>query len=84
MQFGEKYGDIVRVVDINGWSMEVLVVAHVKNTKDIEQKLYDYFSRTWFDLIDLKVDVLQKESWGVQNKILEEMISQHIKRLKLN
>ncbi len=33
--FGEKYGKVVRVVDIEGWSTEFCGGTHVKNTAQI-------------------------------------------------
>lgn len=83
MQFGEKYGDIVRVVDINGWSMEFCGGTHVKNTKDIEHFMItsvESIGSGTYRFEGISGDVLSQAKKVVQNIL--EMISQHIDKIK--
>lgn len=70
--FGEKYGDIVRVVNMGNYSIELCGGTHVKNTKDIKK-----YAITSFESIGS--GIFRIEGVGGQN--IEEAMRDYMKNL---
>src|SRR5690554_6315333 len=82
MQFGEKYGDIVRVVDIDSWSMEFCGGTHVSNTQTIERFMItavESIGSGTYRFEAITGDIMPKIEVIVSN--LKEMIDQHIQKI---
>ncbi|WP_025724603.1 alanine--tRNA ligase [Acholeplasma granularum] len=83
MLFGEKYGDIVRVVDIDSWSLEFCGGTHVKNTE-----LINNFMVTSVESIGSGIFRFECIAGDIINQVdnllinLNEMIDQHINKIK--
>ncbi|MFA7417562.1 MAG: alanine--tRNA ligase, partial [Acholeplasma sp.] len=82
MQFGEKYGDTVRVVDIASWSMEFCGGTHVSNTQTIERFMItavESIGSGTYRFEAITGNIMPKIEFIVSN--LKEMIDQHIQKI---
>lgn len=75
--FGEKYGDIVRVVDM-GWSIELCGGTHVKNTSEI-----DNFAITNYESIGSGIYRIEAVTGSNLNNLVEEYLVQYLEEVEL-
>jgi len=91
--FGEKYGDVVRLVDVEGFSKELCGGTHVKNTAEIGlvkitderaigssmRRIEALAGRPAMDYINQKLDALDKAAAVL--KIKDDLLPQAIENL---